>query len=106
MWCFTLSTFLSNDWNVRLGQVMFEYNLYPFFSIIAGKNLFTLRASLLLSSSNDASADTADDEGSFAFSSNAELISLLHVHISYVTDTDAAALHLIQLLSTTTPKAF
>ena len=44
---------------------MFEYNLYPFFSFIAGKNLFTLRASLLLSASNDASADTADDEGSF-----------------------------------------
>ena len=60
-----MSTFLSNDWNVRLAQVMFEYNLYPFFSFIAGKNLFTLRASLLLSASNDASADTADDEGSF-----------------------------------------
>ena len=85
---------------------MFEYNLYPFFSFIAGKNLFTLRASLLLSASNGASADTADDEGSFEFSPNAELISLLHVHITYVTDTDAAALHLIQLLCATTPKGF
>ena len=37
MWCFTLTTILSYDLTVCLGQVMFEYNLYPFFPIIAGK---------------------------------------------------------------------
>ena len=46
MWYFTLNIFLSNDWTVGLGQVMFEYNFYLFFSMIA---------SLLLSSSNDVS---------------------------------------------------
>ena len=58
MWCFTLNTFFSNDWTVRLGQVLFEYNFYPFFSIV-GKTLYTLRALLLPPSSNDVSADTA-----------------------------------------------
>ena len=82
---------------------MFEYNLYPFFSIIAGKTLFTL-SDLLLSSSNDVSADTVDDESSFEISPNAQFISPLHVHITYVTDTDAAASRLAQLLGSTTPK--
>ena len=59
-----MSTFLRNDWTVELEQVMFEYNLHTiFFPIIACKT-FTL----LLSSSNDASADIIDDEGSFEFS--------------------------------------
>lgn len=66
---------------------MFEYNLYPFFSFIAGKNLFTLRASLLISSSNE----IADDEGSFEFSSKAEFTSPLHVRIILATDTEAEA---------------
>ena len=39
-----------------------------FFSIAADKTLFTLRASLLLLLSNDASADIADDVSSFEFS--------------------------------------
>ena len=38
-----------------------------FVAIIAGKTLYTLRASLSLSSSNDVSADTVDDVGSFEF---------------------------------------
>ena len=50
---------------------MFEYNLHTiFFPIIAGKT-FTL----LLSSSNDASADIIDDEGSFEFSPKAQFTS-------------------------------
>ena len=45
---------------------MFEHNLYPIlFAIITDKILLILRGSLLLSSSNDASADIIDDEGSF-----------------------------------------
>ena len=75
-----------------------------FFSIIASKTLFPLRDFLLLSSSNDVSADTVDDESSFEISRNAEFISPLHVHITYVTDTDAAASRLAQLLGSTTPK--
>ena len=50
---------------------MFEYNLHTiFFPIIACKT-FTL----LLSSSNDASADIIDDEGSFEFSPKAQFTS-------------------------------
>ena len=77
----------------------FEYNLYSIFlSIIAGKTLYTLRVSLLLSSSNDVSADTVDDEGSFEFPPKAEFTSLLYVHITLATDTDAAASCFSQLL--------
>ena len=57
------------------------------FSVIADKNLFTLRASLLISSSNE----IADDEGSFEFSSKAEFTSPLHVRIILATDTEAEA---------------
>ena len=71
---------------------MFEYNLYSIFlSITAGKTLYTLRVSLLLSSSNDVSADTVDVEGSFEFPPKAEFTSPLYVHITLATDTDAAA---------------
>ena len=87
MWCFTLSTFLSNDWTFRLGQVMFEYNLYPIFSVIVGKTSYTLRATLLLSSSIDVSADTVDDEGSFEFSPKAEFTSPLYLRITLAMDT-------------------
>ena len=55
---------------------MFEHNLYPIlFAIITDKMLFRLRASLLLSSSNDASAGISDDEGSFDFFLKAEFTS-------------------------------
>ena len=49
--------------------------------------LFTLRVSSLLWSSNDASADIADDEGSFQFSPEAEFTLHLHVHITIAVDT-------------------
>ena len=76
-----------NDWTIgRLNIIYIQY-----FSIIADKTLFTLRASLLLSSSNDASADAVDDEGSFQFSPKAEFTSLLYVHITLAAGTEAAA---------------
>ena len=63
--------------------------------MIAGKTLFTLRASLLISSSNDVSADTVDDEGSFEFllklSSHHPFMLGGYVHITLATDTDPAA---------------
>ena len=43
-----------------------------FCSIVAGKTLYTLRTSLLLSSSNDVFTDPVDDEDSFKFSPKAE----------------------------------
>ena len=70
---------------------MFDYNLYPIFFIINDKTLFTLRASLLLSSSNDSSANIVDDEGSFEFPPNVEFTSSLYVHITLATNTEAAA---------------
>ena len=79
------------------GQVMF---LYPIlFSIISSKTLYGLSASLLLSSSNDVSAETVDDEGGcFEFSPKAEFISSLYIHVTVATDTDAAAFCYAQLL--------
>ena len=80
-------------------DLMFEYNLYPiFFYIIASKTLYTLRVSLLLSSSNNVSADTVDDEGSFELPSKAEFTSQLYVQITLATDTDATASYFAQLL--------
>ena len=64
---------------------MVEYYLYPFFffSVITDKRLFTLITFLLISSSNDASADIVEDEGgSFEFPPKAEFTSPLYVHIT------------------------
>ena len=47
-------------WYLGLAHVMLEYNYIQFFSIITGKTLNALRASLLLSSSNGVFADTVD----------------------------------------------
>ena len=44
-----------------------ELGFQVMFSIIAGKTLHVLRASLLHSSSNGVSADTVDDEGFLSF---------------------------------------
>ena len=79
---------------------MLEHNLYPIlFAIITDKILFTLRASLLLSSSsNDVSADISDDEGSFEFFLKAEFTSHMYIHITLAIDTEAAASCFAQLL--------
>ena len=53
---------------------------------------------MLLSSSNDVSADTVDEEGSFELSPKTEFISPLYVHITLATDTDVAASCFAQLL--------
>lgn len=72
---------------VGFAQVMFECNLRPiFFSIIINKNLFLLRAFLLTSSSNDASANIVDVEGSFEFSPKTKFASTLYVHIILATN--------------------
>ena len=78
---------------------MFEHNLHPIlFSVITDKILVTLRASFILLSSNDASADISDDEGSFDFSLKTEFTSHLYVHVTLVTDTEAATSCFAQLL--------
>ena len=64
-----------------LGQVVFIFYYYK-------QVLFALRASPLLSPLNDASVDIFGDEGSFQFSPEAELASLLYVHITFATDTE------------------
>ena len=41
MRCFTLSTFLRNDWTVELEQIIFGYNLYTiFFLLLLAKLLY------------------------------------------------------------------
>ena len=78
---------------------MFEHNLYPiFFAIITDKILFTLRAFLLLSSSNDASADIVMMLVLLSWFFKAEFTSLLYVHITLAKDTEAEALCFAQLL--------
>ena len=48
-----------------------------------------MKASLLLSSSNDVSANTVDDESFFKFSPKAEFASPLYVHITLAIDTNS-----------------
>ena len=86
-----LSTFLSNDWTVGLGQSMFEYDLYPIFFHYCWQNFIYMKASLLLSSSNDVSANTVDDESFFEFSPKVEFASPLYVHITLAIDTNSKA---------------
>ena len=90
---FSLLIVLHNSTQIALNE-----HLYPFFSIIADKTLYVLRASLLLSSSNYVSADTAYDEGSFGFSLKVEFTSHSYVHIILATNTKAAASRFEQLL--------
>ena len=78
--------------SVWLGQVMCQYDLYPINFLLLVTN------TLLLSSSNDASVDIADDKGSFDFSLKAEFTSTLHVHITLARETEAASSRLAQLL--------
>ena len=59
--------------------------------------LYTLRASLLLSSSNDASADIVDDEDSFEFSPKVEFTTPLYFHITIATNIEAVASWFAQL---------
>ena len=57
---------------------MFEYNLYPIYLFCyCWQSLFPLRVFSLLSSSNDPSADIADDEGSSEFSPKTQFTSIL-----------------------------
>ena len=78
---------------------MFEHNLHPIlFSVITDKILVTLRAYFILLSSNDASADISDGEGSFDFSLKTEFTSHLYVHVTLATDTEAATSCFAQLL--------
>ena len=64
---------------------MLEYILYLIYIILLLTNFIYIKSYyhychylLLLSSSNDASADIADDEGSFQFCHQAEFASTLH----------------------------
>ena len=79
---------------------MLEHNLYPIlFAIITDKILFTLRASLLLSSSsNDVSDDISEDEGSFEIFLNTEFTSHMYLHIALAIEADAASSCFAQLL--------
>ena len=78
---------------------MFEHNLYPIlFSVITDKILVTLRASFILLSSNDASADISDGDGSFDFSLKTEFTSHLYIHVTLVIDTETATSYFAQLL--------
>ena len=78
---------------------MFEHNLYPIlFSVITDKILVKLRASFILLSSNDASADISDGDSSFYFSLKTEFTSHLYVYVTLVTDTEAATSCFAQLL--------
>ena len=73
-------------------QVLCKYDLCPIYLLLLVTLLvtlllatfFTLRVSLLLSSSNDASVDIVDDEDFLNFSSKAEFTSPLYVHITLV----------------------
>ena len=56
---------------------MFEYNLYPIYILLSQTNFIYIKSFSLLSSSNDASVDIVDEEGSFEFSPKAEFTSPL-----------------------------
>ena len=81
-----------------MGQVIFEYILYPNYFLLLPKSLFTLRVFSLLSLLNDASVDILDDETSFQFSPEAIFISPLYIHITLATDTEAESPCFAQLL--------
>ena len=81
-----------------MGQVIFEYILYPIYFLHCQQALFKLRVSSLLSPSNDAYVDTVEDEGSFQFSPKAEFTLHLHIHITFATDTEAGSPCFTQLL--------
>ena len=56
---------------------MFEYNLHPIYILLSQTNFIYIKSFSLLSSSNHASVDIVDEEGSFEFSPKAEFTSAL-----------------------------
>ena len=85
IFCFILCRTCGDGW--------IKFISYLFF-IIAYKTLFTLRAFLSLSSSNDAFVDIVDHEGSFELSPKTEFISTCYV----TTNTGIASPSFTQLL--------
>ena len=70
----------------------------PFIFYYCQQFIFTLQVPSLLLPLNDISVEMVDVEGSFQFSLEAEFKSLLYVHITLATDTEAEAPCFAQLL--------
>ena len=91
-----MSKFLRNEdlfqyfpWHLLLGQVIFEYILYPIYFLLLPISFIYLKSFFITITIKWCFVDIVDDEGYFQFPPEDEFTSRLYINITFATDTEA-----------------